>query len=220
MSAEAPTRTSLGSALETARAARGQAHQFRHIFDTTLVPMVVLDSDRRLLAANAAARLLSRLSRQEVRSRRIDDLVPSEFHTILHANWPRMMRSEVARGSLDFAFPDGTRLSVNYCALANVLPGQHLIVFIPAGWSDDELGTDFDLEGPVPQGPLSPREREVLTLLATGASFQQIADELTIAVSTVRSHAKNALRKLGARNRVHGIALAMRGGLIDLPSQR
>ena len=49
------------------------------------------------------------------------------------------------------------------------------------------------------------------------ASLSVLAEELTIAPATVRTHAQNALRKLGARNRPHAIALAMQANLIDLP---
>ena len=69
---------------------------------------------------------------------------------------------------------------------------------------------------PLP-GPPSPRELEVLTWVAGGYDLRRIADELTIASTTVRTHVRNALRKLGARNRPHAVAVAMRLGLIDLP---
>ena len=66
--------------------------------------------------------------------------------------------------------------------------------------------------------PLSPREREVLTLMATGLEMDQIAEELTISRTTVRTHIHNAHRKLGARNRPHAIAIAMQRDLIIRPS--
>jgi DNA-binding CsgD family transcriptional regulator len=61
------------------------------------------------------------------------------------------------------------------------------------------------------------REREVLTLIASGANSQQIAAELSISVPTVRTHTRNLLQKLGARNRAHAIALAMQHHWIDVP---
>ena len=64
----------------------------------------------------------------------------------------------------------------------------------------DELGVFFARERASLPGRLSPREREVLTLIASGADLAQIAHELTLSVATVRTHARNALRKLGARN--------------------
>jgi DNA-binding NarL/FixJ family response regulator len=65
-------------------------------------------------------------------------------------------------------------------------------------------------------GVLSPREREVLHLLATGMTGEQIADRLFISSETVRTHVRNAMDKLDASTRVHAIAIALRQGEIVL----
>lgn len=64
------------------------------------------------------------------------------------------------------------------------------------------------------KSPLTPREWEVVDLLAETKTTDQIADELVLSSETVRSHVKNILRKLGARSREEavGIAQGMRGG--------
>jgi DNA-binding NarL/FixJ family response regulator len=54
---------------------------------------------------------------------------------------------------------------------------------------------------------LSPREREILTLLATGRSGPEIAGELFLSGETVRTHVRNAVQKLGARTRTQAVAL-------------
>lgn len=56
--------------------------------------------------------------------------------------------------------------------------------------------------------PLSERELEVLTLIANGATNQQIADELVIAKSTAKKHVSNIIGKLGVENRTAAIARA------------
>ena len=53
---------------------------------------------------------------------------------------------------------------------------------------------------------LSPREREIMHLMAEGRTAEAIADELSVSVETVRTHVRNVIRKLQARNRVHAIA--------------
>jgi two-component system, NarL family, response regulator LiaR len=58
------------------------------------------------------------------------------------------------------------------------------------------------------KSPLTPREWEVLDLLATGCSMEQVVDELVLSMETVRSHVKNILRKTGAHSRQEAIALA------------
>lgn len=69
----------------------------------------------------------------------------------------------------------------------------------------------------VPQ--LSPREREIMHLMAEGLTAETIGDEITISVETVRTHVRNAVRKLQARNRVHAIAIALERGEISLSGE-
>ena len=58
---------------------------------------------------------------------------------------------------------------------------------------------------------LTPREREILGLLAEGCSGPEIAGRLFLSVETVRTHVGNAVTKLGARTRVEAVALLVRG---------
>jgi LuxR family transcriptional regulator, maltose regulon positive regulatory protein len=62
--------------------------------------------------------------------------------------------------------------------------------------------------------PLSPRELEVLGLLASGKSNQQIADELVVVPDTVKKHVGHILGKLGAANRTQAVARARALGLL------
>jgi LuxR family maltose regulon positive regulatory protein len=62
--------------------------------------------------------------------------------------------------------------------------------------------------------PLSERELEVLTLVAAGKTNQEIAKELFVALSTVKTHIKNIYGKLGARNRTQALARARELGLL------
>jgi DNA-binding NarL/FixJ family response regulator len=66
----------------------------------------------------------------------------------------------------------------------------------------------------VPQ--LSPREREITHLMAEGRTAEVIAAQLGVSVETVRTHVRNVIRKLQARNRVHAIAIALERGEIAL----
>lgn len=56
---------------------------------------------------------------------------------------------------------------------------------------------------------LTPREREILELLASGVTGEQAAGRLCLSPETVRTHVRNAMRKLDANTRVHAIALAV-----------
>jgi DNA-binding NarL/FixJ family response regulator len=61
-----------------------------------------------------------------------------------------------------------------------------------------------------PLQPLSPREREVLDLIARGHSNRQIAAELIIGEQTVKTHVSNILTKLGFQDRVQAAIFAVR----------
>ncbi len=78
-------------------------------------------------------------------------------------------------------------------------------------------GTAAEPVGPGPEGgeapqplaeDLSERELEVLALLASGRTNSEIAKDLFVAAGTVKSHANNVYRKLGARNRAEALARA------------
>jgi DNA-binding CsgD family transcriptional regulator len=86
---------------------------------------------------------------------------------------------------------------------------------MPSHWPQDELAAPSDHE-PAGSSHLSPRERQVLSLLAAGASIERIATLLSMSPSTVKTHLRNALRRLGARHRVHALALALQRGELDL----
>jgi two-component system, NarL family, nitrate/nitrite response regulator NarL len=62
---------------------------------------------------------------------------------------------------------------------------------------------------------LTPREREVLTLIAQGCSIPTIAAELYLAPSTVKTHVQRLYEKLGVGDRAAAVAAAMRRGLLE-----
>jgi two-component system response regulator NreC len=71
-------------------------------------------------------------------------------------------------------------------------------------------------EQPLLYNDLTPREREVLTLIAEGLSNQEIAERLVISVKTVDRHRENIMRKLNMHSRIDLVKYAIKIGLIDL----
>ena len=63
---------------------------------------------------------------------------------------------------------------------------------------------------------LSPRERDALTMISTGASRSATAEHLSISENTLRVYLDSARNKLGALNMPHAVALAVRSGIIDI----
>src|SRR3972149_4417658 len=66
-----------------------------------------------------------------------------------------------------------------------------------------------------PDGPLSPRGREVLALIARGLTTRQIAEQLVISEHTARNHVTSILDKLGLSRRTEAAVYATRLGLIS-----
>ena len=63
---------------------------------------------------------------------------------------------------------------------------------------------------------LSPREIDVLRLIAAGNSNKLIADQLSIGEATVKSHVTNILSKLSANDRAHAVTIGLKRGIIEL----
>jgi DNA-binding NarL/FixJ family response regulator len=63
---------------------------------------------------------------------------------------------------------------------------------------------------------LTPREIDVLRLIAAGNANKQIADQLSIGEATVKSHVTNILSKLGANDRAHAVTIGLKRGIIQL----
>jgi LuxR family transcriptional regulator, maltose regulon positive regulatory protein len=88
-----------------------------------------------------------------------------------------------------------------------------------------ELGAELDAErarrllgADLPLGDLTPREREVLALLADALTNRQIAERLVVSEHTVHRHVTNLLRKLDLPSRTAAAAYAVRSGLPDRSS--
>jgi DNA-binding NarL/FixJ family response regulator len=81
---------------------------------------------------------------------------------------------------------------------------EHVRVVLPP--------TDWE-RGAAETATLTPRERDVLRLLAAGMENAQIADELVISTRTVRNHVASILAKLHMENRIHAAVYAVRHGL-------
>lgn len=190
----------------------GHLEWSRASFLGSLVPMVIADDRRRYVAANPAACLLLRLAEAEIVRLRIDDLTPVANRSMIEALWEAFLRDGVQEGTFELKMPDGARLEVEYSATANVEPGLHLsILMFPPGGPGRHPETSEATEA-----VLTEREREILGMVAGGRGSSWIAAELGLSSSTVETHVRNLLGKLGARNRAHAISLGLQRGEISL----
>jgi PAS domain S-box-containing protein len=189
---------------------------FRKVFARSLNPMLIVDDSRRYVDANGAACALLGLAREEVLSRTISDFTPPQALDQLEDMWAVFLRDGSMTGTYELLMPDGSTLITDFSAVAAIEPGRHLTIFLLSAESDHEL-----VDGPAArfeeaEHALSPREREVMGLLAVGETGEAVAVRLNISPETVRNHVRRAREKLGARTRVHAIALAIERGELDL----
>jgi DNA-binding NarL/FixJ family response regulator len=209
-----PIPRSIGAAAKAAIGARGQPSRLKRVVERSPVPLAMVDNERRYREVNTPARLVFRLSLAELRRLRIEDLTPRHMWQTIEDDWVRLMRTGCVAGPCEFVSPDGGRLDVVYCGLANALPGLHLFAFAPAAWPECELMGALQTLGPDPAPSLTRRELELLELASEGRLGPMIAEELVISPATVRTHFKNIYAKLGVADRAGAVAKAMRLGLI------
>jgi DNA-binding CsgD family transcriptional regulator len=203
------------AAAQRMMAVRGDPARLKRMFERSLVPMLIVDGQRRYIEANTPARLAFRLSVEQLRRLRIEDLTPSKLLGVMEAAWTRLTETGSVGGPYEVALPDASRFAVTYHALAGALPDLHLIAFAPAGWSDDELAGGIPELDPETLSTLTPRELEVLELAAEGLTGPMIARELVVSAATVRTHFEHIYAKLGVSDRAGAVARAMRLGLIS-----
>ena len=204
----------LSEVVERARDVLDDSDEIERLFNESVYPMLIVDGERRYLDANRPARLLFRRTLEELRALTIDDLTPPKGMALLETAWHRLVTNGTVSGWYGVAFEDGSELEVVYTAVSYPLRSRHLIVFAPATWSDRELaqtrsaGANLTIE-------LTPRELEVLRLTARGNSAPDMAEQLVIAESTVKTHLANIYAKLGVSDRAAAVARGIRTGLID-----
>ena len=138
---------SVGAAADAVLGARGEARRLKRIFERTPVPALMFNAQRWHLEANRPARLWFRRSLEEIRTYALGDLAPPDQLACWERLWARLLETGFVAERYQGTKPDGSPIDVFYCALADVLPGRHVIVFAPADWPEDELGV-IENDGP------------------------------------------------------------------------
>ena len=104
-----------------------------------------------------------------------------------------------------------------HALLAPAVTGRLVREFVrvaPARGATVTATSGPDRDRPGPDGLLTQREREVLALVARGMSNVEIAEQMYVAETTVKTHVAHMLRKLGLRDRVQLVVYAFETGLV------
>ena len=102
-------------------------------------------------------------------------------------------------------------------AVERVRRGEHYFCTTSSGCTLEVPAANGNAVRPGAAVPLSPREREVLTLIAQGSTNKEIATTLGVSFGTIDTHRTNLMRKLKIRNVAGLVVYAFRAGLIDVP---
>jgi PAS domain S-box-containing protein len=190
-----------------------RAELFRALFETDPTAVLVLDDERHTVDGNRVARSFLGVSREDLRKHRVDDFAAPSVRANLGRLWEMFLGRGSIEGLLPMMLTNGLHRTVAFRGRARVTAGRHVINFTLA--HPDHQTTELVLDDADRVTNLTAREREVLTLLARGASAETIATYAVLSPETVRTHIRNAMRKLEARSRPHAIALAIRLREID-----
>jgi DNA-binding CsgD family transcriptional regulator len=177
--------------------------------------LLVVDDDGICAEASLGACLLLNASRDDVVGRGLGDLLEASSRERFAAHWGSARRMGGRVGT--FALAPPASLEVQMTVSSESTPERHLIALEAASETTANghvNGNGHSRFAAADRCP-SAREREVLDLLAHGATDEQIAALLSLSPATVQSHVRNAKAKLGARTRAQAVALAFSRGLID-----
>jgi PAS domain S-box-containing protein len=173
--------------------------------------MVLADDARRIVDVNGACLQLLGHRRADVVDRHMWEFVAGE-PALTPQEWAAALALRRFTGQAEMVRADGTTVDVQWGATLESVTGRRLVLVVALSVAGRGRGLrlvpEFDAGG----GALSDREREILRLVALGASGPEIADELHISHNTVRTHLRNSMKRVGARSRAHLVAKALGEG--------
>jgi DNA-binding NarL/FixJ family response regulator len=121
----------------------------------------------------------------------------------------------VAHGDLPHRHNATAALQAGACAYVSRTADHGALRRAVEAAVDQEGYVDPDVPPKGSRGKLTRRQRQILQLLANGESTTVAARELDLSEETIKTHTKHTLARLGARNRTHAVAIALRESLID-----
>ena len=199
--------------------------RFRGAFDAAVIGMGLTSPDGRWLKVNR--------SLCEIVGYTADEMLAMSFQDITHSDdiesdlalLRRMLAGEYSSYQMEkrYIHKDGhaiwIHLSVSLVCDADGTPAYSVAQVLDiTERMRAELGKAPVGAGLTAAPSLSPRERQVLGLLAEGQTSAETAASLGIGEQTVQTHVRRAMAKLSARTRTEAVATALRLGLLDEPS--
>ncbi len=180
--------------------------------DSLMIPASLHDVNGRFGHMNAAAERASGKSNTQMLGGHITDLLAPEVRKNVSAQFRRAAeRGEPTDFETVFIDGSGQLRGVRAQHLPLRSGGTIVGVLILAFDAPRQPSGPVGLE---PQPRLTPRQREILDLIAAGLSTSEIAKQLTLSTETVRNHLRSLFRALNVHTRLEAIAAARRLGLL------
>ncbi|HTX09973.1 MAG TPA: PAS and helix-turn-helix domain-containing protein [Solirubrobacteraceae bacterium] len=191
----------------------GWSGLFWDAFRRSKSAMVLVDDERRLIEVNGALLQLLGHRRSDLIGRHVYEFVADRpFATA--DEWRAMLHRPQFTGAVDLMCADGRCMRVEFAGHPEMVTGRQLVlgVILAASARGRRSAGSVGAESDHPR--LTPRELDVINLVALGLSGREIAQELQIAHDTVRTHVRNAMTKTDARSRAHLVAKTLGEGLL------
>ena len=187
---------------------------FRAVFESSRNAIAILDENRVFLDANDGVTELLGYGRGDIVGRSIVEIIPPDDQDRAVRDVEALQRDGVNGGDRRLLRADGSTVQVQFAGRLTELPGLGFVaVYVVIDSRDVPEGESVTVDG---DPPLTPRENEIVRLVAFGRTNDEIAGELYVSPETVRSHVRNAMEKTGARNRAQLVANALARRLITI----
>jgi len=187
----------------------GWASLFWSAFRRSTNAMVLVDERRCHVEVNGGFLQLVGYRRAELVGRPIYEIVDGG-PVMSAAQWRETIAQAKFTGTARLVCADGRRVTVEFAGHPAVVDGRPLVLVVALRTARG--GRRFSEPVPTQPGPLTKREQEVVRLLALGANGPEAAEQLHLAHNTVRTHARNAMTKVGARSRAQLVAMVLAEG--------
>ena len=186
---------------------------FEEAFRRSANAMLLLDAQRRVVEVNGAFLQLLGYQPGAMIGRPISEFVIGG-PIASEREWNAALREERLAATADLRRADGGRVRVEFAGHPAVATGQRLVLFVALNTSRKAGPIRHSAGTRAQAATLSPRELEIVRLIALGSSGTEIAGELQLSHNTIRTHVRNAMTKLGARSRAQLVAMSLAEGLV------
>jgi PAS domain S-box-containing protein len=188
---------------------------FWPIFEQSIIPIALIDEERRFVAVNDALVRYYEYPRERLLGTRGEGMIPEDPG--IEERWEKLLREGQMYGEREVQHADGRRLQVSFASHVTIDAGRRLVIVVALAVrlaDGAELITPTPTDGLGEVSPaLTPREAEVVRLVALGSNTRTIATQLGLSPETVRTHVRNAMVKTDSHTRAQLVAQVLADGL-------